>query len=247
MLRNSFIFLDRVGQRTERGLWDSGVRSWNDFLTAGKVDGFSSAKKSWADRGIGRAKQAILEGDVRFFHQALPSTETWRILDTFSDVAYVDIETSHTYGSITVVGVYDGLDTKMFVRGFNLDPKALYDELARHEVIVTFNGASFDLPIIQRFLGRPLPRLPHVDMRHVCARVGLSGGLKKIEQELGITRPDHIRHVYGADAVMLWHKWERTRDRKYLDLLIEYNQEDILNLEPLVRTIVPRLWNQTFG
>jgi len=55
-----------------------------------------------------------------------------------------------------------------------------------------------------------------------CKRIGLSGGLKPIEKEIGIERdrPD----LSGRDAVRLWREYERGDDDA-LDTLVSYNRE----------------------
>jgi len=60
-----------------------------------------------------------------------------------------------------------------------------------------------------------------------CKRIGLSGGLKPIEKEIGIERdrPD----LSGRDAVRLWREYERGDDDAR-DTLVSYNREDTKNL-----------------
>lgn len=76
-------------------------------------------------------------------------------------------------------------------------------------------------------------------------RIGLKGGLKIIEQELGISRSDETCGITGFDAVRLWHEHERGCDGA-LDTLLEYNREDIVNLETIVEMIYPELVRNAF-
>ncbi|MFH1915672.1 MAG: ribonuclease H-like domain-containing protein [Nanoarchaeota archaeon] len=247
MIKHSFIFLDRIGQRFERRLWEEGVLTWDQFCDAERIKGISGMKKMFLDRKLAAARTAIEEEDASFFADQFPFQESWRLYDEFKDDAvFLDIETADYYGSITVIGLYDGQETKMMIRGFNLNKDILEQELKKYKLIITFNGASFDLPIIRRYFGNIIPKIPHIDLRGVCSRIGLVGGLKRIEQEIGIKRPDDLLHVYGDDAVWLWHKFKETQDMKYLDTLIRYNEEDIINLKPLAEFAIPRLWKKTF-
>ena len=128
-----------------------------------------------------------------------------------------------------------------------MNKEILKRELSKYKLIVTFNGASFDLPVIRKYFGQDsLPDIPHIDLRGVCSKIGLKGGLKSIEKQIGIARPDDLVHVYGSDAAYLWRKYQATGEKKYLDILIRYNEEDIMNLKPLAEHAVNQLWKQTF-
>lgn len=234
MIRNSFIFLPRIGLRTEQNIWKSGIHSWNDFLQQKKVCGFSPYRKMQANRMVEKARKNLAEYNSQHFYGLLPNSEMWRIYDYFKDDAcFLDIETSGYYGDITVIGLYDGYDTKTMVKGKNLNIHALKKELQRYKLLLTFNGSSFDLPVINRYYPRTIPAIPHIDLRHACAKLGLNGGLKKIEKKLKIKRADEVSDVTGEEAVYLWQQYRSTGESKYLDLLVQYNEEDIINLKPL--------------
>ena len=81
----------------------------------------------------------------------LPLSEMWRLYDYFkNDAVYLDIETSGLgrYDTITMIGLFDGISTKTMIRDINLDLKGLQNELQRYKLIVTFNGATFDIHFI---------------------------------------------------------------------------------------------------
>jgi hypothetical protein len=61
-----------------------------------------------------------------------------------------------------------------------------------------------------------------------CWRNNLYGGFKSVEQQLGIAR--RLQGIGGAQAGMLWWRYQIDNDKKALDLLLEYNKEDVLNL-----------------
>jgi uncharacterized protein YprB with RNaseH-like and TPR domain len=85
-----------------------------------------------------------------------------------------------------------------------------------------------------------------VDLRHVLRRLGLSGGLKNIEREMGIMRDRRVEYMTGEDAVYLWRLWERQNSRNALDLLLEYNSEDCRNLKALATHAYCNLKRLTF-
>jgi hypothetical protein len=246
MLRNTFLFLPKVRAATEQKIWAQGVHDWNAFIEAKSLKGFSGERKEQANAKIHEFKTELWNENLNYLSKSLPLSEQWRLYDNFRDEAvYLDIETAGYYGSITVVGMYDGNETKTFVRGYNLDRNLIEKELQKAKMIVTFNGGSFDLPVIERFFGLQIHK-PHVDLRHVCSRLGLSGGLKAIEKQLSISRDASVEGISGSDAVYLWEQFKSTKDTDFLNRLIKYNEEDIVNLKPLADYAVRELWSRTF-
>ena len=71
--------------------------------------------------------------------------------------------------------------------------------------------------------------------------MGQTGGLKAIEHRLGIQRTDDVEGMSGMDAVYLWSRWERRKDREALARLLAYNRADIENLKLLLEWAYPRL------
>ncbi len=244
MLQNSFVVLPRVHHRTEKSIWKQDIHSWQDFSSANKIKGFSAARKEHCDWCLQHAKKCLRNGDASYFAGALPFSEQWRLYDEFKDEAcFLDIETSGYYGSVTVVGISDGVDALTFVRGFNLDKSAVENVLGKYKLLLTFNGASFDLPVLKRYFNLNI-NIPHIDLRFACQRAGFSGGLKSIEKELNIKRRDEVSDMAGDDAVYLWEMWKSTGNREFLEKLVMYNEEDILNLKPIADIIIPELWKK---
>ena len=245
MIRESFIFLPKITQNKEKAIWTHGVSSWDDFLKEKKIGCISDKMKPHYDQLITNAKDKLYSENHEFFSNSLPSGEHWRLYNFFKeDACFLDIETTGYHGDITVLGLYDGVETKTFVKGETLFKEQIEKELNKYKMFITFNGASFDLPVIKKQFGLNFNQL-HVDLRFVSKKIGLSGGLKKIEQDIGIKRADEVVGVTGEDAVLLWRDYRRTGDKKYLDLLVKYNEEDIINLKQLANYTIPRLWAET--
>jgi len=59
-------------------------------------------------------------------------------------------------------------------------------------MIVTFNGTCFDVPFIKKIFPEINFNQIHIDLRYFLKRLGLSGGLKIIENEMNIKRSDWI-------------------------------------------------------
>ena len=235
MLTSTYIHIPRIGKTIEHKIWSSGIRTWSEFIEQQDTIPISAAKKETILAGIDESNDRLDAGDFEFFANALPRSEHWRAYRHFSDsVAYVDIETtglSPERDDLTVVGIYDGKDAKTYVRGIDLDD--IVEELAKYELLITFNGARFDLPFIKHKYPQVEFNQLHIDLMYPLRRIGLSGGLKKIERELGISRSDETTGIDGFEAVRLWRRYERGEEGA-LELLLEYNREDIVNLESII-------------
>jgi uncharacterized protein YprB with RNaseH-like and TPR domain len=145
--------------------------------------------------------------------------------------AYLDIETAFD-GSISVIGIYRPDRGTIQLVGGGVRDVPLYDALDGIQTVVTFNGTCFDLPIIRRRLYADLKRdFEHCDLLYICRKRGLRGGLKRVETLLGIVRVTN--GISGWDAPRLWQRYESIGDRAALDLLLNYNREDVINLAVL--------------
>lgn len=244
MIRNSYVFLEGIGLSKERNIWEQGITSWNDFINTNNIKGISTWRKKNYNRSLKKAGKALHSQNSNYFTNKLPSVETWRLYDFFKeDAVFLDIETSglYSYDKITVIGLFDGLNTKTMIRGINLDLNHLKNELKKYKLIVTFNGASFDLPFIRKRYPDILPNIPNFDLRHACSKIGLTGGLKNIEKELDIKRNKIVKDMCGGDAAKLWRMYRGSGDDYYLKLLVEYNEEDIINLKKIANFVYDKL------
>lgn len=152
--------------------------------------------------------------------------------------AYLDIETTGLcsfYDEITVIGIYlpDSIGDRLVqLIGEDVTPRNLLGTLRCVDTIYTYNGNRFDLPFIHFRLGVNLrEHFHHRDLMHDCWRNNLYGGFKAVERKLGIYR--RLRGVAGREAAMLWWRYQVQGDRKALNLLLEYNREDVVNLMAL--------------
>ncbi|MCI4371730.1 MAG: ribonuclease H-like domain-containing protein [Thermoplasmata archaeon] len=234
MLRQTFVHIPGVGYRTEERLWRSGIRTWDDFPVAPRVRRLSGRLVRRIEDELGRSTEALRRRKHRYFARNLPSRDSWRAWRDFQeDVAYLDIETtglSLGREAVTVVGLYDGTRKRSFIRGHNLGD--LPAAVERAKLLVTFNGSRFDVPFLRKAFPRMRFDMIHLDLLHPLRRLGFEGGLKSIEAQVGILRSEETTGLGGFDAVRLWDAYE-SGDDDALELLLAYNMEDVVNLEPL--------------
>ncbi|NQU79441.1 hypothetical protein HQ545_06765 [Candidatus Woesearchaeota archaeon] len=79
MIRNSFIFLEKIGPVSEKRLWDQGITEWGSFLDAGRLKGIAGVRKGYYDRRLIEAGKSLHGYDSSFFESCLPSSESWRL------------------------------------------------------------------------------------------------------------------------------------------------------------------------
>jgi uncharacterized protein YprB with RNaseH-like and TPR domain len=232
MVRGAFLHLPGIGAIRAARLRALGVRDWSEFGPQPPA-GLRLGPASWSALldEVARCDQALAGGDLGFLAGALRGPDLWRLLAVYSErAAFVDIETDglHHGARITVIACLWQGRLHTFVQDENLDE--FLDLLQHVELLVTFNGASFDIPMIRN--GFHIPELPcaHVDLRWVCYHAGWRGGLKAVEGQLGLQRPGDLLGVDGAAAVDLWTCWEQQRSRPHRDLLVRYCAADTVAL-----------------
>lgn len=152
--------------------------------------------------------------------------------------AYLDIETTGLLPQncdITVVGIYIySEDETRFLQlvGDDITSESILDALKGIDILYTYNGSRFDLPFIFSHLGINLAKLfKHCDLMYDCWRCNLYGGFKSVEMHLGIDRK--LKEINGYEAVRLWWRYINSFDLDSLNLLLEYNKEDVINLKAL--------------
>jgi len=248
MLKNSFSIFPGIGPRTERRLWASGVLTWDDFLGSRAVHGLSAERKAMLDLHVASAKSAMDSGDTAHLARLLGPSGAWRLWSTLADDAVcLDIETdgrSASDGMVTVVGVYSHGEYRSYVQGRDLAVPSLKDELEGAKLLVTYFGGGFDLPYLKACYPGLKLDAPHFDLCPAGHKVGLKGGLKKVEKIVGITREAEVEGMSGYEAVLLWQAYLQGA-KGALDTLISYNREDTVNLHTLAWIIYEKLREAT--
>src|SRR5260370_14083632 len=235
MLQQTFIHIPGIGKETERELWKHGIRSWDGADKFEKRFGAVGARLNQKlDDYIPRSREAVRSKDAAFVERVSRMGEAWRVFPEFADeCVYLDIETtglSSVFDMVTMVGLYDGRKYKVFVEGDNL--QELPAQLRNYSVVVTFNGAGFDL----RFLKLAFPdlKLPpiHIDLRWVTRKLGMKGGLKSVEDKLGLKRAEEVEDLTGYDAPALCATHHRGENNA-LSRLLHYYTPGVVSLQSI--------------
>jgi len=223
MLKNTFLHIPSITKKKETEIWKSNIYSWHEYPNN------DSKIHSYVQDSI----NAYENKNIPFFLTHLPSNQHWRAYKDFK-CCFLDIETtglSKHYNQLTVIGLYNGEESKIFINGKNLHE--FPEEINKYDLIVTFNGKCFDIP----FLKEKFPEINfdkfHVDLRYVMKELGYVGGLKCIEKDLNIQRDDDLEDINGYEAVRLWKQYQRGNEEA-LQLLIKYNLADIENLKTMM-------------
>ena len=169
---------------------------------------------------------------------------------------FVDLETTGvaggagTYAFLVGCGWFEGATFRIrqfFLSSYGAEPALLegVTQLAEEATaIVTFNGKSFDLPLIEtRYLfyrmATPFLELPHVDMLHPARRLwraendGTGGALGScrlsvLERSLcGVVRDGDLD---GFEIPSRYFTYVRTGDSRTLEAVFEHNRLDLVSL-----------------
>ncbi len=230
MIQGCFSHVRGIGPKTAAQLNDNGILTWEDCLSREDSIPFNGKRRKRFLKEIRKSIESHETRDIGYFTGSFPTSEQWRILgDYFPHTTFIDVETtglSWNYCHVSVIAAYHRGTLHSFVYGENLDDFLhLADE---SELLVTYNGTSFDIPFIERTFNIPSLNRPHVDLRWVAWHRGYRGGLKSIERHLGIRRPPHIDGIDGFEAVDLYYRWQQG-DTSCRDLLVSYCEADVLS------------------
>ena len=176
--------------------------------------------------------------------------------------AFLDTETTGLAGGTGTVAFLVGVGRitpagfavrQFFMRDFGEEASqltALAEHLSNFDVLVTYNGKSFDAPLLEtryRMTRRPHPlaRLEHVDLLHGARRLWKlrfeSCRLVELEQRvLGYTR---VGDVPGEMIPQLYYDFVKRPRPSLLAPVFEHNRLDIVSLACLT-AIVPRAFHE---
>lgn len=239
VIEQTFLHAPGVGPMTEAKIKEQGYSNWRSVLQQPEALPLGPRTRASLLQALVHSQQALAQNDITYFIEHFAVKEQWRILAAYFDrISYFDIETSGLSfdAYVTCVACYHQGQLYRFVRGENLDD--FLDLLEEVDLLVSFNGSSFDIPQLLHTWHIPEFPCPHVDLRWQCYHDQLTGGLKQVETELGIMRPEDLQGVDGAEAVWLWLRWQQYADHAAREKLLRYCAADVLTLQMVTSALL---------
>lgn len=176
-------------------------------------------------------------------------------------VAYLDTETtglaggSGTYAFLIGVGALtaEGFELRhFFMRDYSEEPSqlaALAEHLKQFDILVTYNGRTYDQPLLEtRYrmsrMPPPFARMEHFDLLHGARRLYKLAfeSCRLVELETQILGVERINDVPGALIPFLYFEFLRSRSAHRMMGIFEHNAFDILTLACLTG-IIPRAFH----
>ncbi len=239
MIDKAFLHFRGVGKKNLEKLEIAGFDNWSKVLEKKDEIPFTEKFSEKFYKEVEESSLALERDDISFFAKKLAPPDKWRVLEKYFDnITFLDIETDgldYHSGISLIVCLHKGTLHK-FLRNENLDD--FLDLLPEVKLLSTFNGSSFDLPVIQNFFRIGEIPCAHIDLRWVCYHLGYKGGLKLIENKIGIERPSDLKGVDGFEAVILWDNWNRYKDEESKKRLIRYCSADVISLKLLTEKVL---------
>ena len=202
-------------------------------------------------------------GDVQIGDCELTDLESLRVLDTGLDAEAVDVAPRAVFIDLETTGLSGGAGTVAFlvgcayfdagalqVRQFLLSSfsaerallAAAADLFDDADLIVTYNGKTFDVPVMEtrwafHRMPAPLDEVPHFDMLHPARRLWRSrsaltddGGCRLTTLERVLLNLRREGDVDGFEIPGRFFQFLRTGDPRPLEPVLEHNRLDLVSL-----------------
>jgi uncharacterized protein len=197
--------------------------------------------------------------EARLFTGLRHRDEMTTVPDTSSPFVFLDLETTGlcggagTYAFLVGCGWFEGdggFVTRQFVLTRFADERPLLEtvtgELARAGALVSFNGKSFDAPLLEtRYLFHRMDwvgaRLPHVDVLHSARQFwkhGVDASCSLAALERSIVGAGRLGDVSGFEIPGRYFQFVRTGDARPLVAVLEHNRLDLLTLAALTARLL---------
>lgn len=185
-------------------------------------------------------------------------------LRTFPKTIFIDLETTGLSGGAGTVaflvgcGFFDlgAFQMRQFLLTSYASERALLwavaDFFQDAELIVTYNGKSFDVPVMEtrwlfHRLEMPLDGVPHFDMVHPARRLWRpqpaaalidDGGCRLGTLERAIFNVNRVGDVGGFEVPARYFRFLRSGDPRPLEAVLEHNRLDLVSLAAVMARAV---------
>lgn len=172
---------------------------------------------------------------------------------SIEDVLFLDTETTGLSGGAGTLAFLVGLGqfinrrmqvTQLMIRDYHQEAQLLHlveQRVKGAKLLVTYNGASFDIPLLDsrmtmNRIRSSITGKPHLDLLHAARRVfklrlGRCPLSRMEEAVLGFTRQDDLP---GSQVPARFFAYLKTRQEDLLTEVLEHNQLDIHSLSRLL-------------
>lgn len=167
---------------------------------------------------------------------------------------YMDTETTglgpKSYAFMVGLGRWDGAD--FLVQHLVIDEpddepallECFADRIADCDLLVTFNGKRFDVPLLQRRyehhgLDDPFADTGHLDLLPLARRIfpGLDR-YRLSNLEVQLLKFQRVDDVPGREVPKRWGKFQRSRNPAIMEGVVEHNRHDIVSMAALVAAAI---------
>ena len=230
------------------GEWRSGAEG-RHFVVERRIE---------AGERHGRSQVGDLAARARGLRQLCLAPDGWA--PASAPFVFFDLETTGlsggagTYAFLVGCGWFssDGaFVVKQHLMISPVDERAMLGAVARDlesaGALVSFNGKSFDAPVLEtRYLFHrlawPAGELPHVDVLHPSRHFwGESGGCSLTALELQVLGARRIADVSGVEIPARYFQFLRSGDAQPLGAILEHNRRDLLSLAGLTSRLLELL------
>jgi uncharacterized protein len=243
MLTETFCHVPGYGPVKEKKLWASGTATWWDAMDHRHA--LIGAADGPLHKTIHECLKEYHEGFWELTASMLDRNDHWRGLCLSNPEGLVhplrwlalDIETTGldpVNGQVTAIGLCGhatGFAPVALVADHDNWASELPRLMADSDVLITFNGRSFDVPFMARSMQHMALIFPpfHVDLCIILRKLGVRGGLKRIQKRLGFRRDAGLEEVSGMTAIRLWAEHQKGTPGAR-ETLVRYCLEDVVVL-----------------
>lgn len=173
------------------------------------------------------------------------------------NILFLDTETTGLHGGAGTVAFLVGIGqfkdgefavTQYLMRDYDEEAFVLspvMQAINACEAVVTFNGASFDMPLLQsRFIMNGMHREYepplNIDLLHIARRVFKLRvkpcSLTQLESEVFFE--PRVDDLPGSEVPERYFKYIKTREMALLDDILEHNAQDIVSMARLIYALI---------